>query len=264
MSQGIVDQFRLLEKTLADRFPQAKIEAEALAEIVVDPRTADADRIWPSIWNKPLFANTKVAIGENMVRRLEPFMKNAWRTWGGGEPEAFLIQKIGKGISTRSFEPRTAQAQDVRARTGIAMHRLFAIQGAAKALRSRASRNDAPYAALINVDPGTTVPMLQTEMGSGWGHITVLHFLTDLGLACKPDLHLMNTVRHLGMGGDLPSGKVPNLVQAIAVNRSVRVLLEKLDGATSPGRLRYMDKILMEISRCGLISAAQQNATARP
>lgn len=86
------------------------------------------------------------------------------------------------------------------------------------------------------------------ELGAGWGHITVLHFLTDLGLACKPDLHLVRTVRHLGMSLDLRNAKVPNLTDSIIINTRVRELLRLIDGEVRPARLRYLDKVLMDIS----------------
>jgi hypothetical protein len=143
----------------------------------------------------------------------------------------------------------------VRQKTGIAMHRPFAIQGAAGALRTRATEITPPYADLVNAGPNVMVPTVQREMGPGWGHITVLHFLTDLGLACKPDLHLVRTVRHLGLSLDLKDQKVPTLADAITINRRVRLLVETLYGSVSPARLRYIDKTLMDISMLGLIKA---------
>jgi hypothetical protein len=94
-------------------------------------------------------------------------------------------------------------------------------------------------------------------MGAAWGHITVLHFLTDLGLACKPDLHLVRTVRHLELEGGLRPDKNPSLRESIQINRAVRSLVEEVDGSFSPARLRYTDKMLMEISKRRLIYPRQ-------
>ena len=41
--------------------------------------------------------------------------------------------------------------------------------------------------------------MLKQELGSGWGHVTVLHLMTDLGIAVKPDLHLVRATRAIGL-----------------------------------------------------------------
>jgi len=81
----------------------------------------------------------------------------------------------------------------------------------------------------------------------------VLHFLTDLGLACKPDVHLVRTVRHLAPELRLKEDKIPNLIESILINRWVRSLVEAAYGSFTPARLRYVDKILMEISRRKII-----------
>lgn len=67
--------------------------------------------------------------------------------------------------------------------------------------------------------PIVSVPTIQRELGTGWGHITVLHFATDLGLACKPDL--VRTMGHVGMTIDLRDQRVPSLADAISINRRV-------------------------------------------
>jgi hypothetical protein len=254
MNQSIVDRYRVLEQKLSDRFPEVRKEAEVLAAGITDPRTATADVIWELTWNKPLYANTKVEIGKSWVEKLKPHMRGAWHHWGG-EGDSFCITKVGKGIRTEAFKAVSPLAQQIRDETGIAMYRLFAIQGAAEALRARAARSRTPYADLVNVDIGVMVPAVKREMGPGWGLITVLHFLTDLGLACKPDLNLVRTVRHLGLEVKLRPDKVPNLTESIQINRKVRSLVEELDGSFSLARLRYTDKILMEISRQKLIKA---------
>jgi hypothetical protein len=119
-------------------------------------------------------------------------------------------------------------------------------------VNTAAANSNAPYADLGNKDPAELVSTVQREMGPGWGHTTVLHFLTDLGLACKPDLHLVRTVRHLGMSPDLTDREVPSLSDATMINRRVRSLVEKLYGSFNPARLRYVDKTLMNIFMHGL------------
>jgi hypothetical protein len=259
LSEAIVDQkilkrYLALERWLHDQFSEALDEAEALSNAVIDPRNADANAIWSCAWDKPLFANTKVMIGTKMVQLLAPFMEGAWKSWGTREGGVY-ISKIGKGIGTASFEAGNQETINIRATTRIAMHRLYAIQGAAIALRNRHERSSAPYADLFAAEPESVIRTVQSEMGPGWGPITALHFLTDLGLACKPDIHLVRAARHLGLLSDLPMRKVPNLADAVVINRRVRNLVEGIYGEFEPRKLRYVDKILMEISRKNVIAA---------
>jgi hypothetical protein len=250
LNQRTVDHFRALEKELRKRSPKKWKEAKVLAKQIADPETADVDAIWAHVWKKPLYANTKVAIGDANVEKLASYMDKAWKHWGA-EGDKFCITRIGKGRSTAAFQPNR-KAQRIRDKTGIAMYRLFAIQGAAGAMRIRSKRSKTPYADLVDLDPEQMIMTVQREMGWGWGHITVLHFLTDLGLACKPDLWLVCTVRYLGMA-KLKEKKVPTLAEAITINHCVRCLVERLYDSFSPARLRYVDKILMEISKQKLI-----------
>lgn len=260
MDQRIIAKFRRLERRLGQTHPAARAMAEQLSRDIVDPRIADADAIWRHAWNKPLYANTKVAIADRYVERIEEWMEGGWRTWG--DPHAVLFEKVGKGSSTAAFRAVTANARHIRERTGIALHRLYAIQGAATAIRDRATRLMAPYADLVGRDARVVVMTVQAEMGPGWGHITVLHFLTELGLAIKPDLHLVRTVRHLGMAVDIKDAKVPTLRDAIAINQRVRDLVAALDGDVAPSRLRYVDKTLMDISMFGLLYRPDDTGTA--
>ncbi|HEV2274574.1 MAG TPA: hypothetical protein VGR96_10435 [Acidobacteriaceae bacterium] len=256
-----VVRFLELEGKLASEFPAAIEEAEDLAANLTDPRTANADAVWARAWNKPLYAHTKVKIADRMVEKLRPCVDGAWLRWGIKGGDQFYISKIGKGVDETAFET-TPLAQSVRQKTGIAWYRLFAIQGAAGALRARDLRSKTPYADLVGVDPGVTVPLVRSEMGPFWGYITVLHFFTDLGLGCKPDVHLTKTVHCLGMITDLKTKEPPSLTDAITINRHVRCLVEKLEGCVLPERMRhfdkvqrmrYVDKVLMEISKNKLI-----------
>lgn len=252
MEATVVQHFRVLEQELSKRFPLAIDGAKALAASIADPETASADDIWTRAWDKPLYANTRVATGHRWIAALKPYADGAWQNWGHDKGEIYF-SKVGKGTSAAAFRAETARAEEVRAQTNIPMHRLFAIQGAATAVRERARWRNAPYADLSKTGLERLIPMIQSEMGRGWGHITVLHFLTDLGLACKPDLHLMRAARHLGIAPDLQPRQPPSLMDAIAINQCVQSLVRELDGTFTPRRLRYVDNVLMEISRQGLI-----------
>jgi hypothetical protein len=250
MSERCAHQFLEIEGQLERRFPEVYTEALQLAETVVDPQTAGPDEIWPVLWRKPLYANTKVEIAQRWIDRLSPYMPDAWRHWG--EEESLHIRRIANGTGTNAFELVSPLAQKVQSETRIAPHRLYAIQGGAIALRNRASRADLPYADIVSLDLGELVEKVRGELGFGWGPVTTLHFLTDLGLAIKPDLHLTKTCNYFAS----ESGKrMQNPTDPIEINRWVRSLVEELDGSCTPQRLRYVDKVLMEISKRGLIPA---------
>lgn len=229
-------------------------EAERLSRSVVDPATATADQCWELIWNKPLFANTRVEYGEKAVEKLRLFMPRAWRDWGESEG-AFTISHRDGGNQRDNFNVSGHRAADIDA-LGIARHRLLAIQGGARLLRSLVQEApDHPFKPLTKLELGAMVTRIRTLAGRGWGHITALHLLTDFGLAVKPDRHLVHSVKALGRIRDLPEGNVPSLADALRINEAVDKCGEQIFGdGFGPAQRRYLDKILMELSRQGLLN----------
>jgi hypothetical protein len=254
MNRQTIGKYQRLETKLKREYPRSFEDAEELSASITDPNIADPKEIWAQMWGKPLFANTRVELGQKNRSQLQPYAKDldAW-----GDPKgAIRFKRIGKGYATESFSEVTRLAREIRSKTGIAMHRLFAIQVAARALYRRAETSKTPYADLIDLPLRERVSSLKKEMEFGWGHITILHFLTDLGLACKPDRHLVRTVRYLqGLPEDNGQGAV-TLEEAISANTFAAELIKELDGTVTPKRLRFFDKILMEISRQRLIPSA--------
>ena len=59
---------------LRGRLPQnAVVEIDdVLARLPIDPRSATAAQAWRAMWDKPLYANTKVATGRRMSLRSSP------------------------------------------------------------------------------------------------------------------------------------------------------------------------------------------------
>ena len=94
---------------------------------------------------------------------------------------------------------------------------------------------------------------MRTECGVGWGPITALHFLTDLGVACKPDVHMVRTVRHMDLFKGLSEKGNPNKKETIQINQAVFDLVGEIYGSVEPGNIRYVDKVMMEFSRMGLL-----------
>lgn len=250
MLKAEANKFQKYEAILAAKFPAAAAEARLLSDIVIDPIISDTETVWSVLWGKPLFANARVQVAERWCETLRPHMDSAWNLWG--EPEHFLLTKTGSGIQRSSFSASGPAAEKIL-QTSIALHRVYAIQGAARAIKSRAQVSGYPFQNLAEIDLPEAVGQLRTEFGSGWGPITVLHFLTDLGLAVKPDLHLMRTMRHLSNFAEAGARKVPSLDEAIAVNLAVKKLAIDVGRDTSPASMRYFDKVLMEISRQGIV-----------
>ena len=255
MSNTPQSQFVKFQEQLIDQHPEAHDEATRLADSVVMCQRANADSIWKVLWDKPLYANAKVSVARRWADALEPEMDGAWSTWGA-DPNVFLIRQIAPGISRSSFAVEGDLAQELVARSSVALHRLYRIQGAAAALRQRADIAAKPFADLIQggQDLNDQIRGLQREFGPGWGPITVLHFLTDLGLAVKPDLHLVRTMTTLGLSKGISPNKVPSLKEAVQLNYHVwKLILDIGHQSVTARNLRYTDKILMDISRLGLL-----------
>lgn len=171
-------------------------------------------------------------------------MEKGWLTWG--QADGFVFRKVGRGASAEDFAAVTDNAKEVFEATRIPMSRLLGIQGAALALKKRAELSDRPYADVFGKDLRSTVAVIKAEMGRGWGDVTVLHFLTDMGSAVKPDIHVKRTVDHLwGSASD----------DDYEINELISNLVVKMDGKLTPSRLRYVDKVMMEISRQGVLPA---------
>lgn len=238
---------------LRERLPRLAVDEvdEVLATLPVDPRTATAGLAWRVIWDKPLFANTRVAIGRRWINELTPLMDNAWTVWGA-DPAQFQIIRTGRGRDAASFEVSGTQARQVRAATKTSVHRLYAIQNAATLLRGLAARSDTPVAGFWTEPLDTLVPDLMRTLGWGWGAITVLHMLTDFGVAGKPDIHVMRSLRHLGIWPD-PKDQITT-EEALAINRAIRKMV-LMTGEMTPTRMRRVDIELMSLSRHRVIPA---------
>lgn len=245
--------FLALHDRLREQHPDAISEAEMLAANTVDPRTAGPDAVWRVLWDKPLFANARVEVAKRWVAEIEPEMAGAWKVLGA-DPAVFNIRQVRPGVKRDCFEVDGVFARELVARHRVALHRLYRIQGAAVALRGRAVRNDHPFADIVGRALSETIPGLQSEFGPGWGVITVLHALTDMGLAVKPDLHLVNTMRKLKLSHGLADRKVPDFRDALQINKDVRQLLAAIGRSDDPSDLRYIDKVLMDLSHRNVLS----------
>lgn len=251
-------RFVELEKRLRQLHPEKIREAEQLARSIVDPRTADAGRVWLVLGDKPLYTNARADVaGGIWVKQFRQVLVDAWN-WNQNRWGEVVADPRAHGIT-------------------FSVGRLCRMRSAAEALRKWDLRSDgAPLRDLADrlaeIDQCVQgarrlsrleglLSELRDELGYGWGPATILHALTDLGLACKPDRHVLRTLQHLD-----PTANVPGSLtfrDAAEVVVVVRDLVRALYGDVTPGCLRYVDKILMEISACGLIGDAAVGIACR-
>ena len=267
MTDLFLDLFLKWHDQLAEKHRESIKEAKRLAEETLTPESAVEEEVWTKLWDKPLYANVRVETAERWANSIKKAMEKegSWRTWGE-RPGEFDIHKRKPGSKRDCFRVRGKAARSFLDRCTldpnnldgeaapctIPLHRLYAIQEAAKFLCRRSGEQPGrpPFVdlpgAVKDRSLSEVVLELRDEFGWGWGTVTVLHALTDMGLAVKPDLHLTNTVQHLGLHSRDP----------LEINEYVRTLLSGLGTGWQPdisNNLRYVDKVLMEISRQGII-----------
>lgn len=247
----VVAETNRLEAQLVHTQPQVIEEARRIADEVLDPNTASRTEIWTRLWDKPLYANAKVSAAGKWVEQLRPFMEDALLEWGA-DGGAICIERIGAGVAKSSFKLSGHASETLLADTSVARHRLFRIQGAATGLRT--FPEEAPFKRYASLPLEEAVNELREAFGEGWGAITVLHALTDVGLAVKPDLHLVRTCRAVGLLDGKTVADVPNLKQSLEVNDLVRSLCKAKFGVVTARNIRYLDLLLMQISMQGLLA----------
>ena len=244
----VINEYKNLESKLKSNLPSEIDAAEELADNVINPSNTPIEYVWRSIWEKPLYANTRVATADKWIAKLEKYMANSLNTWG--HEEGLLIKKIGKTRKNIDFSIEGKLKSKILD-LNIAYSRLYSIQCAAISLREMMNNNPYPLSFIMDKNYSFKKIMKQMSFGYGWGSITKLHALTDLGYSVKPDLHLCRTIHHLGMCPEISKGvEVPSLEQSIIINLACMELLSVLQ-KRFPGegyRLRSLDYILMRVS----------------
>ncbi|WP_375449947.1 hypothetical protein [uncultured Devosia sp.] len=252
--EGATEKFLELEHDLHCQFPDAKSDAAKLASEVLDPKVATADALWPIIWNKPIHAGNNETGANNTVARLRQHFDGHWREIFREEGD-YSITHQGSKNANISFTANGRIARDLLnaddngqvvkdVRGQIGRSRYYAIVSAAEWLRRRELLDEYPVRDFADADLRVLVPKLEDELGIRWRHITVLHLLTDLGIACKPDIHLTTTARVLGFTNI--TAREPKRDEALQIVEMTKALTNRLgDGYT----LRYVDKTMFQISK---------------
>lgn len=240
-------RFLAIEHELRCRYPDAILEAQRLSNQVKNPMALNIEDIWEILGTKPLYANTRTNIARSYVDKLAPLIANGrWRIWGDNiKPFISLAGPANRNASFSFTRHAPVELQCV----GISRKRLFAVQGAAQALVDLQTQTKDQLAGMVDRKLEVLVPELIEKFGKGWGCITVLHFLTDMGIAVKPDIHLVRSVHTLQLLSGIRQRKQPTMSEALAMVEAVKGLVNEVYGEITPKRLRYVDKVLMAASQ---------------
>ncbi|TAW11119.1 hypothetical protein [Rhizobium ruizarguesonis] len=244
--QNSHDKFNALIDKIEAHHPDIVKDATELARIVPDAQTATADKCWEFLWDKPLYRWVLTDNAAGWRKRLESVLSepSIWSKIHASND--FEISKNGNCFKALG---KTAIAIT---ELNVPIKRLYSIVTAASELHRRAKASKFPFGNLtVDVE---TVKKLAQSLGYGWGHVSVLHFLTDIGLACKPDQHLNASCAYLGF----PIVKIdaPTVVEAVSIVNFVRELTSSRWGNANGYNLRYADKCLMEASKRNLLPAS--------
>jgi hypothetical protein len=221
-------------------------EAENLASTVIDAAEATAEDCWTRMWDKPLYANVHTAVAKGWRKKSCTLLSatDAWRGMQKAAGDYQIKKSLGVKRSPENFKAIGGKSQAL-VDLGVPIERLYSIVCAAEALVKWTNKSSSPLRG-VEVDV-ETVNRLSTDLDYNWGSVTTLHFLTDMGLACKPDMHLNATCRYLGF--EITDVDNPSLIEAVEIVNFVKSLVHKMYGEVTSQKLRFVDKCLMEASK---------------
>jgi hypothetical protein len=244
----MLSRFNKMEEDLESQRNLSIVEANELSESILNIEKSTAEIFWNSAWFKPVFSFVNLATAGRWVDEIAKPMENAWRNVG--EKDSWLA--VERDVETGVFNIAGEALNDIRSISNIPLKRVFAIKGAAVAVKARSNAEYpfSEYSVQSDQNLQKLLTDIRAEFGLFWGPATALHLLTEFGLACKPDIHLVRAVRHLGIGLSFVEDSPHTVRRAVEVVCKVKELVVCLDGVLSQKRLRYVDKVLMEYSRC--------------
>lgn len=215
-TKSICKKFKNARREYFKTYPdQAPKMSDYVASNLVDLKKHGADEIWDVLWDKPVRAYIRVKSGENKVQAAKEFFEKKWSQIGQN-PQDYEIKlwqekklnKAGWFNTIDRFNVIGPTIRHIRKKTRMGKKRLFQIQNAAIDFYERVNNKSGvifPELQHDNLEKfikygglEDAIPKLESSFGKHFGIITVCHFLTDLGLAVKPDMHLMNTLEKIG------------------------------------------------------------------
>lgn len=250
-----VELFQKLERDLNSSQPESIKEAIRLSESIIDLSKASKSDVWEKLWEKPLFSNRKTYWSLEAVETYKNvFLPNLKEMDPNGAKFGATRKLVSnnnkRGSSIPKYEFTGTCVKKIQTWDKFRPRKIHAIINAGHWLNNQTKES---IFELSELPIDICVRKLEKELGYEWGLITVMHFLTDCGLCCKPDIHVTATCKHIGIIA-LDSDPENNDKDALMLNTSVRNLANELHPNPSPKQFRYLDKVLMEISRTGLIS----------
>lgn len=246
--------FQKYQNKLYAKKPTAKQAADQAAKALVDCRFALADQIWPVLWTKPLYTNRDTDVGQVFVDRASDDMQEVWAK--RNDERMFYLERRSKeewisrnGTKNEDFMNVSPLVRKFQTYYSIPYQRSYSMLGALRHLKAVHDQDPAapPFAALATMELRKALALLHKQLGWGWAQVTASHFLTDLGLACKPDRHVMRTLRAIGLTSITSDNPSPD--EVVQIVQILRQFLPYAYGNDTPGDFRHMDKSLMEISR---------------
>jgi len=270
-----LSDYHQLRANLRDEYPEVwRVVIELCGSVPSETEGTDKPGFWLYARNKPCYSNISVERGEEMDHQLMNMPGiDSYKTLASEEWRIDL--KAGEDFRARdSYSLVDNKANEFLdgLNGGLSSYRwkFKAIQNLAIALTT--SKLDTYLHDLSDArenyrlsgdyvwrwaDSVSATPIL----GLGWGPTTVLHALTDLGIACKPDIHVMRSAVRYGFFDDIPPTlsdeeikKLPDRYKKQAVRMMIDLagLIEPLAHESPRTTLREMDKVLMEGSRLEL------------
>jgi|TARA_B100001964_G_scaffold206514_1_gene237655 hypothetical protein len=252
-----VELFKSLEKKLMSTNIEMINEAWNLSNETLQLSKSNPKDCWMKLWDKPLYQGVKVAYANKWKKELVDIgMNNIFSNFVD-------INQFSVDYSDDKFVLKGDLGKLINNEVKAPKRKIYAIYTGAHMLNKRMKINTKfPFYDIP--EDHQKLEFIITQMleelkkinnaPSWWGAITICHFLTDFGLAIKPDFHVCKTLKHFSLNVDedlvidsFIRGKTNlNLKEIILINQTV-FKLKNLLGQEYP--LRYVDKVLMEFSR---------------
>lgn len=255
-----VKLFQQLEGELVRNCPELITEANDAADGVIDLLNASKQEIWEQLWDKPFFGNTVSKSAEDSIEKFKSvFVPSLFRMeldsadFGIEMKSDRKRDKNGQFTTKYSFQLTGARLIDVEDKKHFKKPRIYMAVAAGQWL---CRFPETQIERLLYTPLDALVPWLQEELGRGWNHVTVMHFLTDCGICCNPDTHMVDAARYFELIApkNSPDKKLSDALDLVS---KVKALTKSLYGVQTGPRLRYVDKLLMEFGRKELIPRKQ-------
>ncbi|SCA55414.1 hypothetical protein MTBPR1_100055 [Candidatus Terasakiella magnetica] len=263
LAKAAKEYVRLHDKLRAE-FPDCMKTDDQLQTTLFPCDTSTTEQIWLNFWQKPIRSSAKLKQGEKIVEKNSGRFEGIWKdmTPDNSPYEIIRVDKekrVGSYSNKKNFIFAGDKAKEYASNPTIAKHRFLAIFNAGICFKKRHDKHGAnPFPELVMRDDVAAfiasdgfmkiVRNFSKEFGFLWGPITVCHFLTDCGLSVKPDLHMIRTLKYIGL---FPVDKSDNLQSAkkvVDVVRIVTQLCQEVYGEVTPENLRRFDLYLLRIS----------------